>query len=269
MSINTMSLVWKMAVKGNQKLILLALADHADDEGICWPGVKGIAKKCGVSRSSVIDHLKKLECLGLLSKQKRNDEHGYRRSNLYVLNLDITQSPEIQRRKNQRRDSDNQSPIIGPSRVQDLDGNNINHSLEPSLEPSNTCEVETSPCVVSEIDSGTSIQSRSKGSAEVKEIFQYWQTVMNKPLAKLDAKRKGRITQALKLGFSIEQLKQAVNGCANSAFHTGGNEQGKRYDSLELILRNAEKIESFIDMAQIPTNGRNASSRHSIFAGAL
>jgi hypothetical protein len=42
-----MSAVWELDLPQNEKLILLAMADHADDRGVCYPSVPRIAWKSG------------------------------------------------------------------------------------------------------------------------------------------------------------------------------------------------------------------------------
>lgn len=62
MSIKVITLVWdKSEHKGNNLLTLLALADNANDDGYCWPGLDNIAKKTRVSRNTVIRCIKTLE----------------------------------------------------------------------------------------------------------------------------------------------------------------------------------------------------------------
>ncbi len=54
MSIKIMSEVWESAkVDGAPLLVLLALADYANDNGICWPAVATLAKKTRVSERHV------------------------------------------------------------------------------------------------------------------------------------------------------------------------------------------------------------------------
>lgn len=46
--------VWKKTQrKGNALLVLLCLADHADDDGICWPSESTIARDCRCSLTAV------------------------------------------------------------------------------------------------------------------------------------------------------------------------------------------------------------------------
>ena len=87
MSIKVMAWAWEQELPAVTKFILIALADHADDEGVCWPGQKGIAKKCVVSRQTVNAHIKKLLDMGLLTWTVRHRDDGSITSNLYQLTL--------------------------------------------------------------------------------------------------------------------------------------------------------------------------------------
>lgn len=84
---------------------------------------------------------------------------------------------------------------------------------------------------------------------EVLEVFQHWTTTMGHPKAKLDDKRKRAIRNALKLGYSAENLKAAIDGCKLSPFHQGQNDRSEVYDELTLVLRDAGHIDKFIRLA--------------------
>lgn len=65
MSIKVMAKVWEWSQAESASLLLmLALADHADDDGLCYPGVERLARKCRISPRSVQRHLKELEGIG-------------------------------------------------------------------------------------------------------------------------------------------------------------------------------------------------------------
>lgn len=66
------------------KLVLLKLADYADDEGICWPAQKTIADQTGLPRESVCRAVKRLAEQGFLSIEHRSTPSG-RLSNIYRL----------------------------------------------------------------------------------------------------------------------------------------------------------------------------------------
>ncbi|MFM2477392.1 helix-turn-helix domain-containing protein [Celerinatantimonas sp. MCCC 1A17872] len=78
MSIKLMTQVWDAsAFKGNQKLIMLCLSDFANDEGLCWPSIATIAKKCTVSTSTVKAQIRELMRAGFLKvhvRLKRTDD---------------------------------------------------------------------------------------------------------------------------------------------------------------------------------------------------
>ena len=48
-----MNWAWRQALTPTLKLVLMALADAADDQGVCWPSVSTLAKKCTVSTRAV------------------------------------------------------------------------------------------------------------------------------------------------------------------------------------------------------------------------
>lgn len=74
---------WKQKVPGREKLPLMALCDHANDEdGLCWPSYEHLAQKCGISRRAVIDNVALLVKRGLVEKIPRK-----KRSNLFRLNI--------------------------------------------------------------------------------------------------------------------------------------------------------------------------------------
>lgn len=78
---------WCTPLKGYQKLILLALADYADEKGWCSPSLTDISRKCGISQSSTIEHLKLLIKKRLIFKVRRCYDPSHQQTNLYKLNL--------------------------------------------------------------------------------------------------------------------------------------------------------------------------------------
>ena len=82
-------------------------------------------------------------------------------------------------------------------------------------------------------------------SAQVERVFQHWQSVMDKPLAKLDAKRKVRIEWALKT-YGLSSALEAIDGCQRSDWHMGANERHREFNDLTLIFRDAEHAERFL-----------------------
>lgn len=87
MSIKCMTWAWERDLRAADKLVLLALADHADDTGYCWPGSKGIAEKCGISRRTFFKSLNAMKDAALLSIESRHDDDGRQLSNSYLLHI--------------------------------------------------------------------------------------------------------------------------------------------------------------------------------------
>lgn len=81
-------------------------------------------------------------------------------------------------------------------------------------------------------------------SDEVKDIFAYWKNIMGSVKAVLDKKRSARIEWALKT-YGIEDCKDAILGCSKSKWHMGENTEGKVFNCIELIFRDAEHFEKF------------------------
>lgn len=71
---------------GSEALVLLALADQANDEGFCWPSQEKLAPKARQSVSTLRRSLRSLEKMGLLTTITRSSTRG-RRSNLYLLHI--------------------------------------------------------------------------------------------------------------------------------------------------------------------------------------
>jgi len=95
-------------------------------------------------------------------------------------------------------------------------------------------------------------QQRRKAAAvpehEILEVYEHWITVMRpgkKRVPALDEKRRLKVASAI-ADYGVDDCKKAINGCALSDFHMGRNKQKKRYDDLELILRDQDHVERFL-----------------------
>ena len=70
-----------------RKLVLLKLADNANDDGICFPSYQYIADKCEMSKRSAISHIDDLIKMGFVTKKARKNKDGSN-ANLYLLHLE-------------------------------------------------------------------------------------------------------------------------------------------------------------------------------------
>ncbi|HQR32072.1 MAG TPA: DnaA N-terminal domain-containing protein [Blastocatellia bacterium] len=88
-------------------------------------------------------------------------------------------------------------------------------------------------------------------SSQVNEIFDHWKTRLRHPNAKLTSERRRLVEARLKKDrYTVEQIKQAIDGCSRSVFHQGGNPQGTVYDDLSLICRDGTHLERFISFTE-------------------
>jgi hypothetical protein len=146
-----MSLAFKAKV-GNplRKLVLIKLADNADDRGVCFPSYNNIAEQCEISRQSVINHVKELQSAGIIDVKKRFCE-GENTSNVFTIHHQklIELSGQIILKP---------MPVGVNSVVKDVDHpqsttfttlvNGVDHPSQPDLPPQST----TLTTLVKEID---------------------------------------------------------------------------------------------------------------------
>lgn len=86
MSIAALNWAWHQdCPNATAKLVLIALADRADDDGVCWPRMDTVAERAGVSPRQVSTHLKALEDMGLLTRKRRRRGDGTLGSYTYTL----------------------------------------------------------------------------------------------------------------------------------------------------------------------------------------
>lgn len=68
MSVRIMTAAWAVDLPAGDKLVLLALADCANDEGRCWPGLASLSTKTGKCRRSLQESLRALDSGGHITR---------------------------------------------------------------------------------------------------------------------------------------------------------------------------------------------------------
>ena len=72
MSTIIMSQCWMLqGLSVTQKAVLISLADQASDDGVCWPAVGTVAKRCCMSERAVRSAMDHLEQVGLVARERR------------------------------------------------------------------------------------------------------------------------------------------------------------------------------------------------------
>nr|DAF23435.1 MAG TPA: helix-turn-helix domain protein [Caudoviricetes sp.] len=210
MSMNLMAQAMSIKV-GNplRKLVLIKIADNANDKGECWPSYQHVADHCECSKSAVRAHIEALIKMGLLTKENRlgvNNGKG-NTSNLYYLTLDNPVPSESIAPCAVKKHSPMPSKSTGvcqqvtqgvPSEStppMPADGTRTSHSFEPVIEP------KENPPKAPQGDAGA-----ENPSAEAGEVLDFLnEKIKGRTPKRADTLRE--ITERLADGNSAAELK--------------------------------------------------------------
>jgi len=203
------------------KLVLLKMADNANDQGQCYPSYQYIADQCEISKRSAMIHIKKLCDLGMLRKSLRASDNPQvpNVSNYYTLTLG------------------SESPALGV----------VNNLHPPSESPAPPPSESPAPKPVTLFNQSYNLKEKEdvhdKDGSLVQEVFEYWQRQCNHPRAKLDKKRRGKIKEMMKEGFDENDLMDAIDGVMRSEYHV---KEG--YTDIVTIFRDVPQVEKFMEI---------------------
>lgn len=94
MSIDALKWAWEQQCpSASSKLVLVALADHANGDGYCWPSMKRIGRMAGLSDRTVAYHIAHLCEAGLVEKAHRKRYEGQYRGWHYRLPIPDVDAP--------------------------------------------------------------------------------------------------------------------------------------------------------------------------------
>lgn len=207
MGVRATNYVWEHSPsKGGRLLVLLALGDRANDDFVCWPGVKELAKKSRLSTRQVERVLKELHKDGEIE---------------YPPNRPTKDSP-VRIRQN-----------VGPTRASGDDDARVEadptRASDPPVEPSGEPSKEPS--------------TRERVGLEVQEVWAAYLQATGKTGLELNDKRRKIIENGLKVAIAEDQAgrlakcKRAVVGLSLSPHHNGENESGTQYLDIRYALK--------------------------------
>jgi hypothetical protein len=107
-------------------------------------------------------------------------------------------------------------------------------------------------------DQGSRTKEGTKDQGAIAIVFEHWQSVHNHPDSRLSDARKKIINAALK-DYTADQLCESISGYKLSPFHQGQNERGQVYDSIELMLKDAKRIDAGLGFARNPPRVKTAA----------
>lgn len=100
MSITALNWAWSQkAPTSTAKLVLVALADHANGEGECYPSMARVAELAQCSTRQVSRCVEALEAAGLVTRKRRRLTRGRLGSYLYLLPIAQEQLPDADDQK--------------------------------------------------------------------------------------------------------------------------------------------------------------------------
>lgn len=134
-----------------RKVLLMILANYADENGVCWPSQETLARGTEQSVDTVQRQLKKLQDLGIIERERMPKRRGQWQGFRYKLLLQLDQATNSQNAARSQAAHHDPDPIRGTgsnpnlrpgqaatntaARPQSL---RLKPSLEPSYEPSHS-----------------------------------------------------------------------------------------------------------------------------------
>jgi hypothetical protein len=153
-----------------RKLVLLKLADNANDQGECWPSYQYIADQCEMSKRSVMLHINKLIEDGFLKKEHRLGGEKFNKSNLYTLMVGAGDSLGVVQEIHPPSAGDSLGGSAG-------DAPRTYHSLEPINKPIDQSKIERERLELSSFEFWWEVYPKKIAK---KVVFKDWLKVIKK-----------------------------------------------------------------------------------------
>lgn len=81
-----MNKAWETDASGNDLLVLLALCDFSNDEGLSYPSLKTLADKVKISKTTLSYILRAYDEIGVITREKRQRDNKSHTSTMYKIN---------------------------------------------------------------------------------------------------------------------------------------------------------------------------------------
>lgn len=219
-----------------RKLVLLKLADNANDDGVCFPSYQYIADKCEMSKRSAISHIDDLIKMGFVTKKARKNKDGSS-ANLYLLHLEQGSEKSAPGGENISLGSEKSAPG-GSEKSAPITSHSFNLSINRVSDDEISANAEHA-------DEKTKTSKREKISVDYQGVMDAWNKVFNGSpihlLKTLSQERQKAILKVAKVmletpdvescsvevftGYFQDFLSQA-NSRANKFFFGGPNGDG-------------------------------------------
>lgn len=192
-----------------RKLVLLKLADNANDVGVCFPSYQYIADKCEMSKRSAISHIDDLIKMGFVTKKARKNKDGSS-ANLYLLHLEESSEKSAPGGENISLGSEKSAPGGGEKSAPIT-----SHSFNLSINRVSDDEISAN---AEHADEKTKTSKREKISVDYQGVMNAWNEVFNGSpihlLKTLSPERKKAILKVAKTMLETED----VGSCSVEVF---------------------------------------------------
>lgn len=283
MSVRVSAWAWEQIrarkISHGKALVLLRLADHADNYGNCYPGGNHVAEYCVISTRATYTALAWFEEQGLLSRSAQQQQMGRGRGpDLIQLHIDVGAPSGDQQEATSGEFS--VPPFAGVDPAAGAEGTDQDEASQDQQEATSgetsatnrkleadqqevgnrpigssrhsACIKEPSVTVNEPMSTNESSTDRSSDeptrlTTPADRVFGAWVTSTGKRAAsvKFTKKRRDLINRQLR-DFDEDELVDAVCGWRFFA-HNRGETNGTPYNDIELLLRDAAQIERFRD----------------------
>jgi biotin operon repressor len=238
-----------------ERLVCIDLLTYADSENNCYPSISRIAEDLGISESTVRRAIKELEAKGYITIESRKDDIGRDMSNQYHLAYNdegfYTLSdihPRVSDRQTtlSQRQGEGVTETGGGCHRDRGEGVTETPELESYINENQLNENQTNENTPPNPPSG----DERNFNREAQEVFDYYVSVFYGFYPRgitLTKERKAKIQSRLKAGYTIDDIKLAIDNIRQSPFHCGDNDKGKVYATIEFICRNDAKLEEWMN----------------------
>ena len=226
-----------LTLKPGPKLTLIALAEHANEEGICWPSQKLISIRASISTRKVRDHLRLLESGDWV---KTYLGRGPKFVNLYRLNLvqmDIQAKQvreQIEHDKNGRK-IDPADPVFATPDLSDITADFENT-------PSDESDNNPGPTGPTETSTNLHIKTKRERSVELSEVAKLQKLVTVSEVTKLQKlvtvseEAKQSAMERLRLWAEFESSDEAFHSHQQTSLQTALTDVCSIISQTDLIL---------------------------------
>ena len=192
-----------------RKLVLLKLADNANDDGICFPSYQYIADKCEMSKRSAISHIDDLIKMGFVTKKARKNKDGSN-ANLYLLHLEKSSEKSAPGGENISLGSEKSAPG-GGEKSAPITSHSFNLSINRVSDDENSANAERT-------EENKKTSKREKISVDYQGVMDAWNKVFNgSPIHLLKTLSQERQKAILKVAKAMLETPD-VESCSVEVF---------------------------------------------------